>query len=157
MTDEGLIKIVIEGGALLATVIGGAVWVTQKLGDEQAERQKAVEVLRGERIKALGEAVSSRSVEIEKIVKQFEESQQFQDRHFGEIGQALRAYITNVEQKVHTNELYTRDNFVPRREFDEIKAALKELNATVRAMGNELKSEWRDDFESLKEDLKSRN
>jgi hypothetical protein len=73
---------------------------------------------------------------IESIEEKFLTDQRTQDHNFGEVGAAMRQYIADVEKKVRENEIWGRDNFVQKGEFqkatDRIEEALKEFASEIK-------------------------
>jgi hypothetical protein len=73
---------------------------------------------------------------IESLEEKFLADQRAQDHNFGEVGAAMRQYIADVEKKVRENEIWGRDNFVQKGEFqkatDRIEEALKEFATDIR-------------------------
>ena len=98
-----------------------------------------------ERTKALANAVEARDEEIEKLRRDFSEAQRVQDNHVGEMGAALRRFIETVEKEMHAIEIWNRDNFVQKGEFeratDSIKADIKAMASDIKADIKDLKAE----------------
>jgi hypothetical protein len=104
----------------------------------------AAEVLA--RTKALADAVEARNEEMEVLRKEVAESQRSQDHVVGEMGAALRRYIETVEKEMHKIELYGRDNYVQKQDFEK---AIDKLSAEIKALGSDIKA----DLKEMKADL----
>lgn len=99
-----------------------------------------VEQMRAEFKKHVGD-------ERDKIIEKFEESQRTQDHNFGEVGAAMRQYIADVEKKVREIEIYGRDNYVQKSEFEK---ATDRLTDAIKSMGADIKEDLRDRMDDLR-------
>lgn len=99
-----------------------------------------VEQMRAEFKKHVGDERDKIVSEIKKIEKDFHESQRDQDHNFGEVGAAMRQYIANVENKVREVEIWGRDNYVQKSEFEK---ATDRLADTIKSMGADIKADIR--------------
>lgn len=113
------------------TVVGVTRWMIMR------EVAAKVAVEKEERIKGLLEAVTSRNTEMEKLRKDWNESQSSQDRNFGEVGLSLRRFIETVEKDMHEAELWGRDHYVQKGDFkdavEKIESLVREGNAEIKA------------------------
>ena len=100
-----------------------------------------VEQMRAEFKKHVGDEREKLVSEIKKIEKDFHESQRDQDHNFGEVGAAMRQYIANVENKVREVEIWGRDNYVQKSEFEK---ATDRLADTIKSMGADIKADIRE-------------
>lgn len=75
---------------------------------------------------------------IEAMEARFEADQKSQDHSFGEVGAAMRQYIADVEKKVREIEIWGRDNYVRKSEFEKATDAIR---ADIRAMGADIKAD----------------
>lgn len=98
------------------------------------------------RTRALAEAVESRNEEMEKMRRDWAESQTSQDRQFGEVGLSLRRFIETVEKDMHEAELWGRDHYVQKADFEK---AVDKLSAEIKAGNADLKAE----FKEMKKEL----
>lgn len=100
----------------------------------------AAEVLA--RTNALSEAVDDRKKEMDDLRKEFHDAQRTQDNHVGEMGSALRRFIETVEKEMHDIELWGRDHYVQKSEFeratDSIRNDITMLRAEIKADFKEL-------------------
>lgn len=78
---------------------------------------------------------------IEALKADIDLDQKSQDRNFGEVGAAMRQYITDVEKKVREVELYGERHYVQKGEFEK---ATDSIRADIRAMGADIKSDLRE-------------
>ena len=118
---------------------------------------RAFDAERLDREKALNLAVTARSVEIEKLQREWDDNQESQDRVVGEMGHALRAAIEGIEKQMHRNELWNRDNYVRKEEIASIRSDIKGLDLDVRKQFDALKTDFKQYINDLKEDLKGRH
>jgi hypothetical protein len=97
------------------------------------------------RSEALSAAVVARNKEMEELRRDFHDAQRIQDNHVGEMGAALRRFIETVEKEMHSIEIWNRDNFVQKGEFeratDSIKADIKAMASDIKADIKDLKAE----------------
>lgn len=100
-----------------------------------------VEQMRAEFKKHVGDEREKIVSEIKKIEKDFHESQRDQDHNFGEVGAAMRQYIANVENKVREVEIWGRDNYVQKSEFEK---ATDRLADAIKSMGADIKADIRE-------------
>jgi hypothetical protein len=84
----------------------------------------------------------------------FEDSQRAQDHNFGEVGAAMRQYIADVEKKVREVEIYGRDNYVQKSEFEK---ATDRLEAAIKAWGAEIKEDLRDRLDDLRKSFDAKH
>lgn len=89
-----------------------------------------VEKIRAEFKKQIGDEREKIVSELEKIENKFEESQRVQDHNFGEVGAAMRQYISDVEKKVREVEIYGRDNYVKIPDFEKAIDRFRETMTT---------------------------
>ena len=77
---------------------------------------------------------------IETIEARFDAEQLRQDHNFGEVGAAMRQYIADVEKKMREIEIYGRDHYVMKSDFDK---AIDRIGETFRLAIAELKDDIR--------------
>ena len=106
-----------------------------------------VEQMRAEFKKHIGDEREKIIAEVEKLEEKFEDSQRSQDHNFGEVGAAMRQYIADVEKKVREVEIWGRDNYVQKSEFDK---ATDRLEAAIREWGTDIKADLRDRIDDLR-------
>lgn len=78
---------------------------------------------------------------IEALEERFLSDQRTQDRNFGEVGAAMRQYITDVEKKLREVEIWGRDNYVQKSEFEK---ATDRLESAIREWGTDIKADIRE-------------
>jgi hypothetical protein len=124
------------------TGVIGLVKAVQSIKTDVSEKI-AAEVLA--RTTALSDAVVKRNEEMEALRRDFLDAQRIQDNHVGEMGAALRRFIESVEKEMHAIEIWNRDNFVQKGEFeratDSIKADIKAMASDIKADIKDLKAE----------------
>jgi hypothetical protein len=133
----------------LMITIGGLVLnavmylITGILGVKKIERDVsekiAAETLA--RTKALADAVEARDAEMQKLRREWGENEKSQDHNIGEMGAALRRYIETVEKEMHRIEIWGRDNYVQKGEFEK---ATDSIRADIKALGAEIKEDIRE-------------
>lgn len=105
-----------------------------KLGRAVAEMQAAIrDEIANERERILAK--------IDELEQKFEDEQKIQDDRYGEVGHSLRRYIETVEKEMHKIELWGRDNYVQKSEFDKATDSIK---ADIKALGSEIKIDLRE-------------
>ena len=135
-------------GGFVLTSGGAAVGITRWLILREVTEKVAKE--REARINDLLEAVKSRNAEMEKMRKDWAESQTSQDRQFGEVGLSLRRFIETVEKDMHEAELWGRDHYVQKADFEK---AVDKLSTEIKAGNADLKA----DLKEMKAELSHRN
>ena len=126
------------------TVVGITRWlIMREVGATVADEREA-------RIRGLLDAVTARNAEMEKLRKDWNDSQVSQDRQFGEVGLSLRRFIETVEKDMHEAELWGRDHYVQKPDFDK---AIEKLSSELKAGNAALKADLKD----LKSELSPRN
>ncbi len=120
--------------------IGGVIAMTRAIETikQDVSQRIADEVLA--RTKALSDAVQARNDELEELRREFTDAQRTQDHNFGEMGAALRRFIETVEKEMHNIEIWGRDNYVQKGEFEK---ATDSIRADIREMGSEIKTDLR--------------
>ncbi len=130
-------------GAFVLTCGGTVVGITRWLIMREVAETVAKE--REARIKGILDAVNARNIEMEKLRKDWTDSQVSQDRQFGEVGLSLRRFIETVEKDMHEAELWGRDHYVQKADFDKavdkLSAEIKAGNADLKADLKEMKAE----------------
>ena len=141
MTDYQWVMPAIAVGGFLIT--GGSILVAITRAvtaiKHDTSEKIAAEVLA--RTEALAAATDKRNSEMELIRRDFQESQKSQDNNVGEMGAALRRFIENVEKEMHAIEIWNRDNFVQKGEFERATDSIK---ADIKAMASEIKADIKD-------------
>lgn len=133
-----------QWAVLILGVLGFAVtWTGAVIG-----ATKAIEVIKRDtsqkiaeevlaRTQALAKAVEDRNKEMDELRREWADGQKAQDQHFGEMGAALRRFIETVEKEMHDIELWGRDHYVQKTDFeksmDSIKVAIKDMGADIKA------------------------
>lgn len=113
-----------------------------------------VEQMRSEFKKHVRDELEKIISEVKKLEDEFEESQRIQDHNFGEVGAAMREYISKVEHKLHEVEIFGRDNFVQKTEFEK---ATGRLELAIKEMGSDIKEDLRDRIDDLRKIFEARN
>jgi len=83
---------------------------------------------------------------IDALERRFDADQKSQDHNFGEVGAAMRQYIADVEKKVREVEIYGRDHYVQKSEFEK---ATDSIRADIREMAADIKTDLRDRIDDL--------
>jgi hypothetical protein len=107
---------------------------------------RAVEQMQGAVRKEIKDEREFIISKIEQLEDKFEADQRTQDHNFGEVGAAMRQYIADVEKKVREVEIWGRDNYVQKGEFEK---ATDSIRSDIRAMGADIKSDFRDRIDDL--------
>src|SRR5574343_564253 len=101
---------------------------------------RAVEQIQSSIKKYIDDELEKVFEKIDEMESRFEEDQKTQDHRFGEVGAAMRQYITDVEKKVRDVEIYGRDNYVKIPDFEK---AIDRLGETMTKAVSELKEDIR--------------
>ncbi len=78
---------------------------------------------------------------IDQLETRFDTDQRAQDHNFGEVGAAMRQYIADVEKKLREVEIWGRDNYVQKTEFEK---ATDRLTDAIKSMGADIKADIRE-------------
>ena len=78
---------------------------------------------------------------IDIIEDKFADDLRAQDHNFGEVGSAMRQYIADVEKKLREVEIWGRDNYVQKSEFEK---ATDQIRSDIRALGADIKHDIRE-------------
>ena len=123
-------------GLLLGILGFGATWTMGVIG-----LTRAVENIKQDTTEKITAAGRVLTAQIEALRTEFFTEQKSQDHNFGEVGSAMRQYITNVEKEMHDIEIWGRDNFVLKDDF--VKATDR-LEKAITGMAADIKSDFRD-------------
>ena len=77
---------------------------------------------------------------IDAMEARFDQDQSAQDHNFGEVGAAMRQYIADVEKKIREVEIWGRDNYVLKGEFEK---ATDRLEDAIKHMAADIKTDFR--------------
>jgi hypothetical protein len=123
-------SIYIAVAAFAFNAVGGIIGLVWAVAKIKAELTKQITE---ERQETLGQFAELRA--------EFIREQKSQDHNFGEVGAAMRQYISNVEKEMHEIEIWGRDNFVLKDDF--VKAT-DSLGKAIRDMAADIKSDFKD-------------
>ena len=129
----------ISVGVVILGFIGQGLFGSFRLG-------QAVEQVKAALKKQIDDERDKVLAEIKKLEKQFSDEQRTQDHNFGEVGAAMRQYIADVEKKVREVEIYGRDHYVQKSDFEK---ATDSIRADIREMAADIKSDLRDRIDDL--------
>lgn len=101
---------------------------------------RAVEQMRAGVREEIEEEREKIIAKIETIEARFDAEQLRQDHNFGEVGAAMRQYIADVEKKMREVEIYGRDHYVMKSDFEK---AIDRIGETFRLAIAELKDDIR--------------
>lgn len=113
-----------------------------------------VEQMRAEFKKHVGDEREKIIAEIKTLEVKFQDEQKSQDHNFGEVGAAMRQYIADVEKKLREVELWGRDNFVHKSEFEK---ATDRLADAIKSMGADIKEDLRDRLDDLRKSFDAKH
>lgn len=124
------------GGGFVATWVLGAF----KLG-------RAVEQMRAGVREEIEEEREKVIAKITQVQTKFDDDLSAQEARFREVGLSVRQYIADVEKKLVESELWNRDNFVRKTEFekavDGLTGAIQDLGKDIKADLKEMRAEWK--------------
>jgi hypothetical protein len=97
---------------------------------------RAVENIKQDTTEKVAVASKALNAKIDALRNEFSREQKSQDHNFGEVGAAMREYISKVEKEMHEIEIWGRDNFVLKDDFvkatDRLEDAIKGLAADIK-------------------------
>lgn len=129
----------ISVGVVILGFIGQGLFGSFRLG-------QAVEQVKAALKKHIDDEIEKIGGKIDALEKSFDADQKSQDHNFGEVGAAMRQYIADVEKKVREVEIYGRDNYVQKSEFEK---ATNSIRADIKEMAADIKSDIRDRIDDL--------
>lgn len=91
---------------------------------------------------------------IDELEHRFSDEQRSQDHNFGEVGAAMRQYTADVEKKLREVEMWGRDNYVQKSEFEK---ATGRLETAIKEMGADIKEDLRDRIEDLRKSFEPKH
>ena len=91
---------------------------------------------------------------IKALEEKFIADQRTQDHNFGEVGAAMRQYTSDVEKKVREVEIWGRDNYVQKGEFEK---ATDRLEAAIKEWGADIKEDLRDRLDDLRKSFEAKH
>jgi hypothetical protein len=106
-----------------------------------------IEKMRAEFKKHVGDERDKIIAVIEKLEDKFEESQRTQDHNYGEVGHAMREKISSVENKLREVEIWGRDNYVQKSEFEKATGRLEDA---IEGLGTDIKGYLRERIDDLR-------
>lgn len=137
MTTFEIWMLVVTAAGLLLTAAAAVVAVTrgvEKIKQDTSEKI-ADEVMA--RTAALATETGNRNTAMENLRREFEDAQKAQDRNTGEMGSALRRFIETVEKEMHAIEIWGRDHYVQKPDFekaiDAVLNNIREMRADIKA------------------------
>jgi len=102
---------------------------------------QAVEQMKANAHKEVEEESDKIISKIGLIENRFSDDLRAQDHNFGEVGAAMRQYISDVEKKLREVEIWGRDNYVQKSEFEK---ATDQIRSDIRALGADIKHDIRE-------------
>lgn len=115
---------------------------------------RAVEQMRAGVREEIEEEREKIVAKIDAMEARFEADQRSQDHNFGEVGHAMRQHIRDVEKKIGEVEMWGRDNYVQKGEFDK---ATNRLESAIKEMGSDIKDDLRERIEDLRKIFEARH
>lgn len=117
----------------------GGTWALGKIKQEISDKLAAETLARAQ---ALAAAVSDRDQELEVLRKEF-----------GETGHSLRRHIETVEKDMRDKEIWSRDNFVQKGEFERALSSFEKAIESVRSDIKELISEMKSELKAVRQEI----
>jgi predicted ribosome quality control (RQC) complex YloA/Tae2 family protein len=112
-----------------------------------------IEQIRAEFKKHIGDERDKIIAELKKLEDEFEESQRAQDHNFGEVGHAMREHIAKVEKQIREVEIWGRDNYVKKDEFEK---ATDRLTDAIKSVAVDIKSDIRERIDDLRDRIEQK-
>lgn len=101
---------------------------------------RAVENIKQDTTEKVAAASKALTTKLDALRSEFFVEQKAQDHNFGEVGAAMREYISKVEKEMHEIEIWGRDNFVLKDDF--VKATDR-LEDAIKGMAADIKTDFR--------------
>jgi len=101
---------------------------------------RAVENIKQDTTEKVAAASKALTAKLDALRTDFSVEQRAQDHNFGEVGAAMREYISKVEREMHEIEIWGRDNFVLKDDF--VKATDR-LEDAIKGMAADIKTDFR--------------
>lgn len=134
-----VVSIFLTGGGILVAITRAVenikADVSTKIAQEVLNRQAEIK-----------KAVEEWAVALNALRREFEVSQKSQDQIFGEMGAALRRFIETVEKEMHSIELWGRDHYVQKPDFDK---AIDTIRSDLKGMATEIKGDFRELYDKI--------
>lgn len=102
---------------------------------------RAVEQMQGAIKDKIDAEKLARMEAFERLREEFAESQRTQGHNFGEVGAAMRQYTADVEKQVRELEIWSRDHFVQKSEFER---ATETIRQDIKEMTRSIKEDFKD-------------
>ena len=157
MTEGELITIGFNAVGLLGAGVWFLIQRTSDFKNIQKDISDRFAVEKLARTEALNAAVTDRDVQIDKIRRDWTDSQDEQDKSHAELGFSLRRHIEGVSSKMHENEIWNRDNFVRKQELDSVRSDIKDLGALMQTLISGVSKEFKEDMRNLESKISERN
>lgn len=145
MTTFEWTMVILTALGVVITSVGMIVVTTRNVTRE-------VEALKTDMTKRIADEVIARNEAIGAAARAFDGSQDIQDHNVGETVSALRRFIETVERQMHQIEIWGRDHYVQKADFNR---ALDTLSTDMRAGFASLSSALTLTRTELKEEIKN--
>lgn len=101
---------------------------------------RLIEAVKADTTEKVSVASKALTIKLDALRTEFFTEQRSQDHNFGEVGAAMREYISKVEKEMHEIEIWGRDNFVLKDDF--VKATDR-LEDAIKGMAADIKTDFR--------------
>lgn len=101
---------------------------------------RLIEAVKADTTEKVSVASKALTIKLDALRTEFSAEQRGQDHNFGEVGAAMREYISKVEKEMHEIEIWGRDNFVLKDDF--VKATDR-LEDAIKGMAADIKTDFR--------------
>src|SRR5262249_12595517 len=119
-------------------VVGGT-WAIGKIKQDVSDKIGAEALARTQ---ALAGAVASRDQDLDLIRKEF-----------GETIHAIRRYAETIEKDMREKELWSRDNFVQKSEFERALGSFEKATESLHEDIKEMRSEIKNEFKEIRNEI----
>jgi hypothetical protein len=102
------------------------------------------------------DAVREREAVLERLRRDWADSQKSQDNVFGELGASLRQALADLKDDMHNKEMWGRDNYVHKSEVALMREDVKGLRSDLQTMINEIKQDFKDSLREVKKESSGR-
>lgn len=146
MTDFEITKLVLGGLAFLLTWTGMVVGAT-----------RMVEKIKADVSDKMAAEALARSDDLDGLRKEVGDTQKIQDHNIGEMGLSLRRHIETVEKQMHEIEIWGRDNYVQKNEFEKALASLERSTESIRSDIKALVADIKSEFKEMRSEITTKH
>jgi len=141
---------------LLVTVGINLIATGRWVGSVKGYVDQEVAAERLARATAMTAAATEHSKLLATTARDWADTQKSQDSAFGEVALSLRRAVENAEKTMHQIEIWGRDNYVQKPEFESLRADIKGLRGDIHGLISEIKQDFKESVRELKAEFAAR-